>query len=165
VLAEHARAFPAVTAATAGPLPLVRGSDFSYGRVFVEGVPQDLAAPLDVVYAGSDYFRTLGQPILRGREFEEWDRMDARRVAIINEAAARQFWPDQDPLERQISVPAGFSVTGAGERVELSRDFVVVGVVRDAKLRNLPRGSPSYICPGCNIRTLLQGSPPTRAHL
>ena len=48
-----------------------------------------------------DYFRTLGTPLVRGREFTREDTADATPVIVVNEAAARRYWPRQDPVGRK----------------------------------------------------------------
>ena len=45
-----------------------------------------------------EYFHLLGMPLLRGRLFSEWDNDKAPQVAVINEAFARKYWPDEDAL-------------------------------------------------------------------
>ncbi len=54
------------------------------------------------------YFRTLGIPLRRGRDFTERDRADAQRVAIIDEALARRFWPAYpaglDPIGQRLLI-------------------------------------------------------------
>ena len=73
---------------------------------------------------GPDYFKTLRIPLIRGRAFTETDRDGAQRVAIINETAARKFWPDEDPIGKQLWVGVGWEAGEFGE---------VVGVVSDVK--------------------------------
>ena len=73
---------------------------------------------------GPDYFKTLRIPLIRGRAFTETDREGAQRVAIINETAARKFWPDEDPIGKQLWVGVGWEENEFGE---------VVGVVSDVK--------------------------------
>lgn len=51
---------------------------------------------------GKDYFQTLGIPVVRGRAFTPSDRPGAPAVAIINEAMAKQFWPNEDPIGRHL---------------------------------------------------------------
>jgi putative ABC transport system permease protein len=53
------------------------------------------------------YFETLKIPLLRGRGFTESDRRDGPPVAIINQAMAREFWPDGDPLRDQLVIGRG----------------------------------------------------------
>jgi predicted permease len=65
-----------------------------------------LLATISVVTPG--YFRTLEIPLRRGRDFTERDKTDAQRVAIIDEALARRFWPAYprglDPIGQHIWV-------------------------------------------------------------
>jgi putative ABC transport system permease protein len=52
----------------------------------------------------ADYFATLGIPLIRGRAFTDRDNESAPDVAIINEAAARRYWPDENPIGQRISL-------------------------------------------------------------
>jgi putative ABC transport system permease protein len=87
----------------------------------------DAAAPaVWMNMVGGDYFRALGIPLLAGRVFDERDRGEAPRVAVVNEAAARRYWPDGTPLGERIQLSVGWG----GED-----DFAeIVGVVGDVKL-------------------------------
>ncbi len=73
---------------------------------------------------GPDYFKALRIPIFKGRAFAETDRSGSPRVAIINETAARKFWPDEDPIGKQIRLGVGWEEREFGE---------VIGVVGDVK--------------------------------
>ena len=50
-----------------------------------------------------DYFRTVGVPVIRGREFTDADTGSAPKVAIINETFANKIWPGQDPIGKAFS--------------------------------------------------------------
>ena len=81
--------------------------------------------------ASSDYFHTMGIA-LRGRSFRLSDNSDAVPVVIINEAMARRFWPDSDPLGERITV-----VSQGGP---VPREIVgVIADVRHAGLASQPR--------------------------
>lgn len=54
-----------------------------------------------------DYFRSLGIPLLEGREFSEADDAKALPVCIINHATLQQFWPREDPVGKQVSFDDG----------------------------------------------------------
>ncbi|MFL6589542.1 MAG: ABC transporter permease [Chthoniobacterales bacterium] len=74
--------------------------------------------------AGPGYFATVGQRLLRGREFAETDTADAIQVCIVNESFARRFWPNQDPLGKRVK----------HGRLDNTRPwYTVVGVVADTK--------------------------------
>ena len=86
----------------------------------VEG--KELYAIYNVV--GADYFRTLGLPLQRGREFErrEAEEIPAPPVAIISQNLADQLWPGEEPLGRSIQFPS----PGRGASATV---MTVVGVV------------------------------------
>ena len=60
-----------------------------------------------------DYLRTLGVPLLRGRELRDSDRHGSEPVALINEAMARRYWPNADPIGARVEVDhATWTVVG-----------------------------------------------------
>jgi Acidobacterial duplicated orphan permease len=66
------------------------------------------------------YLDTLGVPLLRGRKLTESDcDKNARRVAVINDAMAHQFWPNEDPIGRRFRFIQGDPI----EVVGIARDF------------------------------------------
>jgi putative ABC transport system permease protein len=54
----------------------------------------------------TDYFQTMGIPLVRGRAFTDRDTDSSGDVVVINEAAARRYWPNEDPVGRRISLGA-----------------------------------------------------------
>jgi putative ABC transport system permease protein len=94
------RAAPGADAAAAvDTLPM---NELGYGGRFeIEGRPQAEDRSTTVVsYNGSTpgYFRAMGIPLVRGRDFDDRDSRASLPVAIINDTLARQFFPDQDPI-------------------------------------------------------------------
>ncbi len=75
------------------------------------------------------YFRTMGISLVRGRPFTEGDGADAPEVAIINDAAARRYWGEQDPIGTRVRTRDG--------REDDERSFEIVGIVRDVKQSGL----------------------------
>jgi predicted permease len=71
--------------------------------------------------AGPGYFETIGIQLIKGRAFTEEDKADAPPVVVVNQMMARQSWPNEDPVGKQIQLPE-MKITGT-----------VVGVVADAK--------------------------------
>jgi putative ABC transport system permease protein len=86
----------------------------------------------------SNYFEVLGIPLRRGRLLTENDRADRTRAVVISEAAARRFWPDEDPIGKQLFL-------GAPDN-RLFRDAEVVGIVGDVTQVSLdnPRSEVVY---------------------
>jgi putative ABC transport system permease protein len=68
-----------------------------------------------------NYFETIGIPFIKGRLFNNQDQVNTPSVLIINETMARKFWPNQDPLGKQVKF------------VEDGTTGTVIGVVGDAK--------------------------------
>jgi putative ABC transport system permease protein len=106
-----------------GQLPIADG--YSIWSILVDGSPmlpvsQAPSAMPQQVTPG--YFRSMGISVLRGREFTDADREDARPVALINETAAKKLWPGKNPI--------------GGTLRMLSRTapwVTVVGVVKDVR--------------------------------
>jgi hypothetical protein len=73
------------------------------------------------------FFDVLGVPILEGRGVEDGDRAGRPLVAVGSESLVRRHWPDGDALGRTVRVR--------------ERDYTLVGVVRDIKVRGLERSS------------------------
>jgi predicted permease len=78
-----------------------------------------------VIIVGTNYFATLGVPVVAGRGFSDSDREESRPAAIINQALAAQRWPGGDPI--------GESFRFAGEKTLR----VVVGIARNANYSTL----------------------------
>jgi predicted permease len=87
---------------------------------------------------GPDYFETIGTPILRGRPILESDTATARHVAVINEAFAHRFFPNQDPIGKHF----------VGEGAKLANAYEIVGIAADAKYLQPDRPAfPMYFRP------------------
>jgi putative ABC transport system permease protein len=86
-------------------------------------VPPGSEPFVGVHWASPDYFKTMKIPVLRGRGFTDSDRQGTPKVALINDTAARRFWPGEDPIGQHIGVGQG----GFGDRVE------VIGIVGDVR--------------------------------
>jgi hypothetical protein len=78
----------------------------------------------------TDYFKTMGTPIVEGREFTPDDIREGRNVVIVNQVLAERLWPGQTPIGKRLSV-----ATDKGPFLE------VVGVARKA-IYNLPGERP-----------------------
>ena len=77
------------------------------------------------------YFKTMGIPLQAGRVFDAHDDETGAEVVLINQTAARRFWPDKNPIGDQIHVGVGLA---SGER---SGQKTIVGIVGDVKYGGL----------------------------
>jgi putative ABC transport system permease protein len=87
-------------------LPLAENAQHARPGFAIVGRSTDLSAGkpdvlLDAVSA--DYFRLMGIPILRGRGVTDQDTDTSSSVVVVNEAMARQFWSNEDPVGREIT--------------------------------------------------------------
>lgn len=125
---ERVRALPGVEAAgVVSQIPLGGNMD-QYG-FHVEGrinANPELDPSAERYCVTPGYRRTMSIPLLRGRDLAETDSADAPQVLLINEAAARQMWPGEDPLGKHVKL-------GGIDKPW----WTVVGVVGDVHQRGL----------------------------
>ena len=118
-----------VAAATSNGLPLSnQGNHFIFD---IEGDPAPSRNGYDSYssWVSADYFRTLGVPLLMGRDFNEADRLNVdRRVVIINRALAQRFWPSEDPVGQRLKQRGSiaYEIIGVVEN-ECYRDAQLTG--------------------------------------
>jgi putative ABC transport system permease protein len=79
-----------------------------------------------------NYFATLHIPMVRGRAFSDDDRATSPFVVIVNEAAARRFWPNADPIGHRITWATGVPAFDG-------TSHTIVGVVADVKSNGLDK--------------------------
>ncbi|HET7697322.1 MAG TPA: ABC transporter permease [Vicinamibacterales bacterium] len=135
------RALPGVRSASAVMgLPL-SGLDFiiSFEVSGRPPVPPSQQPAIQVRVATPDYFDAIGIPLERGRGFTEADRIGTPRVVLITAAAARQFFPGEDPIGKTITL--GWRRAPGGERA----GGEVIGIVGDVKDAALDEPNPPQI--------------------
>ena len=90
------------------------------------------------------YFQAMGIDITAGREFDLQDDRESRGVAVVNEALARQYFPDEDPIGRTIvGLPPHLALGGF-----LVEGFEIVGITEDVKYFGLAEAAqPSLYFP------------------
>jgi putative ABC transport system permease protein len=125
------KALPGVTAATltVGLPPF----GFASGPVTIPGKTHvgDWQAQLDL--CDEDYFKTLGLRLMSGRLLSEEDVDSARHVAVINEAMARNYYKDEDPIGKTIK----FDVLEQTQDVPHDTYFEIIGIVSDMRNQGL----------------------------
>ncbi|SPE33125.1 conserved membrane hypothetical protein [Candidatus Sulfopaludibacter sp. SbA6] len=72
-----------------------------FGNTRIVRIPD--AGNIATATVDSQYFRTMGIPLLRGRE----PQTDEQNVVVVNQAFARRFWPDEDPIGKSIRLESG----------------------------------------------------------
>jgi predicted permease len=121
-LEDELAALPGVTEVSGSLIKILAGSNWG-NNVSVEGFEAGPDTDTNSRYneVGPGYFRTLGIPVLAGREFTRSDAIDAPKVVIVNQAFARKFNLGRDVIGKHIG--------NQNEKL----DSEIVGLVEDAK--------------------------------
>jgi putative ABC transport system permease protein len=102
--------------------------------------PNEPSTPIGVHWASPTYFQTLGIRVVRGRTFTGQDTADRPRVVVVNERAARAYWPDRDPIGQRVTVGQGGFHEAPGAEI--------VGIVADVRYGAVERSvSPDVYLP------------------
>ena len=145
---QEMAAIPSVTGVALSRVPLLAGSN-SGNHINVEGFPSgpdiDTNSRMNEINAG--YFRTLGIPLIAGREFTIADTTGAPRVAIVNEAFAQKFKLGREAVGKRMAVGGNTNL-----------DIEIVGLVQNAKYSQVKQQVPPiYFLPyrqGARVRSL-----------
>jgi len=120
-LIQRVRALPGVEAAAYARVVPLGYEGYSSTPIAVDGYePQPNEQPAaDYNEVSSNYFATMGIPLISGREFTRADDENAPRVAIVNQTMVARYWRGQNPV---------------GQRLQVKGNWVqVVGVAKDSK--------------------------------
>ena len=112
-------------------LPLGHGQiDLRQRPLIREGQDVQRSQPplIDTAIVSPEYFHVLGMTLLRGRLFADQDLEDTPSIAVINQAAARTYWPNQDPVGKRVIVRS---------RAAKPAWTTIVGVIADARTESL----------------------------
>lgn len=135
-LLARVEAIPGVASAALTVNGLFGGSSTSR-TITVEGYqarPEEkLGARFSYVSPG--YLETVGKTLVLGRDLTERDREGAPEAALINEAMARRFFPDESPLGKRFTVGAS----------QDEQNHEIVGVVKDARYQNIREQTRSMV--------------------
>jgi predicted permease len=136
---DEIAAVPGVTSVVAAIVPVLAGDDWGNSLVvegFQAGPDTNTNASFNGV--GPGYFKTMGIPLMAGREFTRADAFSAPKVAIVNQAFARKFNLGDNPIGKR------FGLGGAGNKL----DIEIVGMSQDAKYSDVKDAPPpQYFLP------------------
>ena len=135
---ERLRALPGVeNAAITSSLPIL-GSNWwtvfnTQGKTAEHWISVGEFPNADTVLVTASYFDTLRIPLVKGRYFDQTDTPDSAPVAIVSSNVARKFWPNEDPLGKQIR--QGFPAEPFGPW------RTIVGIVGDVRQQGVDRNT------------------------
>lgn len=129
---ERFQAIPSVESVSYSQTALLAGSTWT-STIHLQDSPEK-EGDAHMMTVSSEFFSTLGIPLLMGRGFETSDSKEAPKVALINQAAARAYFPEGSPLGRRF----GFSP-------EKMNEVEIIGVVGDAKYSSVRDEAPPTV--------------------
>lgn len=132
-MVERIGSLPGVESAAVADSLNLNPVGFLKSEIRIEGKPPDDIHMVQVNMTTPGYLKTLGIPLLEGRDFTPADREGSLPVAVINEEMAREYWPGERAVGRR------FSVVATGQVIE------VVGVARNAKYRAVDEEPFPYV--------------------
>jgi putative ABC transport system permease protein len=139
-LVESLQSVPGVKgAAVSSGIPFGAGNYSTHPMLTTEpsALPPDTKVPIDWRSVTPGYFRTMGIPLLRGRDFTDADGpAPAQPVMVVSETTARRFWGDGDPIGHTLRRSAAPAIA-----------FTIVGVVGDVRDTALNQESPTLYYP------------------
>ena len=133
---EAVNALPGTQAAMISELPMTENLMHNF---VIDGRPPVSPGEepeLETRTVAGDYFRTMGIPVLQGRDFTQQDRADAPPVGLVNQSFVREYFPDENPIGARI----------AWARGNPRRWMTIIGVVGDVRHYglNLPEEPAFY---------------------
>jgi putative ABC transport system permease protein len=136
--ADHARAIPGVRDAT---ITDVIPPSYNWKQPFTvigRAAPSRGDVPqANFGVADPHYLRTLGIPLLSGRDFSAADTVATSRVTLISETLARRYFPNENPVGKQIEVGSLEDPPGVSNAANSNFRMTIIGVIGDTKNRGL----------------------------
>jgi predicted permease len=121
---ERIRQLPGVQSAALATAPPLSGMDL-HSSFEILGQPTDHSdhPSARVSAVSSDYARTMGTPIVRGRMIGEGDALTTPFAAVVNESLVKKYFPGKDPLGKQVNL--------GGKNTGMIQPYTIVGVIGD----------------------------------
>jgi macrolide transport system ATP-binding/permease protein len=134
-LAERLGKLPGVEAGSLAHVVPLSGGGQQQMSVWIPGYepPPNTVLAIDYNTVGPNFFQVMSIPIVQGRDFSDFDAKNAASVCIINEAMARRFWPDSNPIDQQIGVSRA------------KTPMKIIGIVKNSKYYDLKEEPRPYL--------------------
>lgn len=119
-------------------LPMNSGRNYSPFSIQGRATESQRGPVADIAVVDTKYFSTMEVPLIKGRNFTDFDTYKTKPVAVIDETLARQYWPSEDPLGQELKFNFGRGLQG----------LTIVGVVGDIKSDGFESPSVPHIYVG-----------------
>jgi predicted permease len=131
-LEEKLTVIPGVRSVSMSNIAII-GDGHSGSTFHVSGRPVETeAVRVQTNHVGANFFHTMGIPILQGRGFDVHDTASSPKVAVVNRALARQFFPNENPIGHTFEADAD----------EATAPIEIVGIAADTRYANLRSETP-----------------------
>jgi predicted permease len=131
-LEEKLTVIPGVRSVSMSNIAII-GDGHSGSTFHVSGRPVETeAVRVQTNHVGANFFHTMGIPILQGRGFDVHDTASSPKVAVVNRALARQFFPNENPIGHTFEADAD----------EATAPIEIVGIAADTRNANLRSETP-----------------------
>lgn len=131
-LEEKIAAIPGVRSVSLSNIAII-GDGYSGTTFHLPGrSPQSNQERVQINSVGTDFFRTMGIPLLQGRAFAEHDTSSALTVAVVNQALARRFFPRENPIGQ----------TFAADSDDANGPIQIIGIAADTRYADLRAETP-----------------------
>lgn len=138
---QRLRAIAGVTSVTPIVCAPMHGPNVCIAPLDIEGESpsqRDAKPMIPIETGGVDFLKTFGIPLIKGRGFTDADREDGAPVAIVSQAIAHRFWPNEDPIGKRIHYWPGVDTTSWR---------TIVGVAGDVRLRAMREATQGIYVP------------------
>jgi predicted permease len=131
-LEEKLASLPGVRSVSMSNIAII-GDGHSGSTFHVSGTPVETeAVRVQTNHVGANFFQTMGIPILQGRGFDLHDTAASPRVAVVNRALARQFFPNENPIGKTFEADAE----------DVNAPVEIVGIAADTRYADLRSDTP-----------------------
>lgn len=130
-LEQRLRAFPSMVGVTFVSRTPLSGNVTTTRVTRADAPPATDGQRYPYTYISADFFKTMGIPLRRGREFTAQELVTTAPVVVISDALAQHLWPGEDAIGKHLAVGSASETHYYGGRAPLSSSLEVIGVAND----------------------------------
>jgi len=144
-LEQRLRAFPGIVGVTFVSRTPLSGNVTTTRITRADTPPTTEAQRYPYTYVSADFFKTMGIPLRKGREFTAQELATAAPVAVISDGLAHRLWPGENAIGKHLSVGSASETHFLGNRAPLASTIEVIGVASDIYSQDLVLPDPGAL--------------------